>query len=126
MICERETEIQAFKEEEYWSITSELSSSESPSPETTFKSLLIEIDGNKLDKMAIQSEDDANEIINNLKNASYLVKKIKPKERKENSPPPLITSTLQQEASTKLGFSAKKTMSIAQKLYEGVDIKGES
>jgi len=126
MICEREAEIKAFKEEEYWSIRSELSSSESPSPETTFNALLIEIDGKKLDKMAIRNEEEAKEILNNLKNASYLIKKIKPRERKENSPPPLITSTLQQEASTKLGFSAKKTMSIAQKLYEGVDIKGES
>ncbi|MFH0812951.1 MAG: type I DNA topoisomerase [Pseudomonadota bacterium] len=126
MICEREMEIRSFKEEESWSITAELSSSESPAPETTFKAHLIEIAGKKFEKLDIRSETEAQTIIISLNNASYRVKSIEKKERKENPPPPLITSTLQQEASTKLGFPAKKTMSLAQKLYEGVDIAGES
>ena len=126
LICEREMEINAFKEEEYWTITAELSSTISSAAETTFKAQLIEVNGKKLEKLEVKSQVKAEEIIKTLNNAAYRVKKIQTKERKENPPPPLITSTLQQEASTKLGFSAKKTMSIAQRLYEGVDIKGES
>jgi len=126
LICERELEIQAFKEQEFWSITAELSSAEAATPETTFKAQLIEIDGKKLQKLEIENEAHATKILKDLENARYRVNEIQRKERKENPPPPFITSTLQQEASTKLGFSAKKTMSIAQKLYEGIDIGGES
>ena len=126
LICERELEIRDFKEEEYWSITAELSSSHPSKPETTFKAQLIEIKGKKLEKLAIKNKAEAEKIVRSLDNVSYRVKKIQKKERKENPPPPFITSTLQQDANTKLGFSAKKTMSIAQKLYEGVDIEGVS
>jgi len=126
LICERELEIRAFKEEEYWSITAELSFTDPCTPESTVKAQLIEIDGKKLQKLEIKSEAEATKILKDLDNASYRVKKIQKKERKENPPPPFITSTLQQDASTKLGFSAKKTMTLAQKLYEGIDIGGES
>ena len=126
LICERELEIREFKEEEYWSITAELSSSHPSKPETTFKAQLIEIKGKKLEKLGIKNKAEAERIVRSLNNVSYRVNKVQKKERKENPPPPFITSTLQQDASTKLGFSAKKTMSIAQKLYEGVDIEGVS
>ena len=126
MICERELEIRAFKEEEYWTITAELSTTKPPAVDSTFKALLIEIDDRPLEKLEIKTEAQAKEITEALNNALFRIKKIQKQERKENPPPPLITSTLQQEASTKLGFSAKKTMSIAQRLYEGVEIGGES
>lgn len=126
MICERELEIQAFKEEEYWTIIAALSTSQTPLPETTFEAYLIEASKKKLDKLDIKTEARAYEIVQALQNVAYQVKKVEKKERKINPPPPLITSTLQQEASTKLGFSARKTMSIAQELYEGVDVAGES
>ncbi len=126
MICERELEIEAFREEEYWTVSAVLSSSETPSSETTFEAHLIEVHGKKLGKLDIKNEGQAQEIVAGLHDASYRVRSIQKKERKINPPPPLITSTLQQEASTKLGFSAKKTMSLAQQLYEGVEIAGES
>ena len=126
MICERELEIRAFNEEEYWTITAELSTAEALDAETAFKALLVEIEGKSLEKLEIKNEARAKEITGVLEKALFRVKKIKKQERKENPPPPFITSTLQQDASTKLGFSAKKTMSLAQRLYEGVDIGGES
>ncbi|GAI68696.1 unnamed protein product, partial [marine sediment metagenome] len=79
MICERELEIQAFNEQEYWSITAGLSSSEAPTPETTFKAQLIEIAGKKLGKLEIKKEAEAKGIIKILKNASFQVKKIQKK-----------------------------------------------
>ncbi len=126
MICERELEIRAFKEEEYWTITAELSTTKPATPDTTFNALLTAINDRPLEKLGIKTETQAKEITATLLNAPFRVKKIQKQERKENPPPPLITSTLQQEASTKLGFSAKKTMSLAQRLYEGVEISGES
>lgn len=126
LICERELEIRAFKEEEYWTITAGLSTAAAPSAEDTFKAHLVEIEGKKLDRLGIHDQTQAEAILAALQGASYQVKKVQKTERKENPPPPLITSTLQQEASTKLGFSAKKTMTIAQRLYEGIEIGGES
>lgn len=126
MICERELEIAAFKEEEYWTITAELSTAIPATPDTTFNALLTAIDDRPLEKLEIKTETQAKEITAALHNAPFRVKKIQKQERKENPPPPLITSTLQQEASTKLGFSTKKTMALAQRLYEGVEIGGES
>ena len=126
MICERELEIQAFNEEEYWTIGASLSTAETATAETTFDAHLVEAGGEKLDKLDIKNEEQAQKIVAELQQASYKVQKVEKRERKINPPPPLITSTLQQEASNKLGFSAKKTMALAQQLYEGVDIAGES
>jgi len=126
MICERELEIEAFQEEEYWTIDAALSTAAPATPDSSFDARLIEAKGKKLDKLDIKNEDQARELVQALQEASYTVKKVEKKERRINPPPPLITSTLQQEASNKLGFSAKKAMSLAQQLYEGVEIAGES
>ena len=126
MICERELEIRAFKEDEYWTITAVLSTEKPAAPDTTFNALLIAINDRPLEKLGIKNETHAGEITAALRDAPFQVKKIQKQERKENPAPALITSTLQQEASTKLGFSAKKTMNLAQRLYEGVEIGGES
>jgi len=123
LICEREKEIQNFKPQEYWSIKANLSSSAECLPDNLFSAELVEIDGMKLDKFHIKDQASANEIIEKLEGAEYRVKEVRRKEIKRNPAPPFTTSTLQQEAFRKLKFSAKKTMSIAQKLYEGVDIE---
>ncbi len=123
VICEREKEIQAFKSQEYWSIKANLSTSPEGSPHTLFSAELAEIDGKKLDKFHIKDTTGADEIMGKLENADYKVKEIRRKEIKRNPAPPFTTSTLQQEASRKLRFSAKKTMSVAQKLYEGIAIE---
>ncbi|MCK5257325.1 MAG: type I DNA topoisomerase, partial [Deltaproteobacteria bacterium] len=123
LICEREKEIQAFKVQEYWSIKANLSTSKEVSSDTLFSAELAEIDGGKLDKFYIKDQVGADEIVEKLKDAEYKVKELRRKEIKRNPAPPFTTSTLQQEASRKLRFSAKKTMSIAQKLYEGIAIE---
>jgi len=109
---DREREIQAFKPVEYWSI------------DATFKpeieANLVEYKGTKIEKMTIGNEEDAREIESVLKSEVYCVKSIEKKQRKSSTPPPFMTSTLQQSASGRLSFSPKKTMMIAQKLYEGV------
>ena len=80
------------------------------------------MNGQKLEKLSISTEQQAREIVQSLDGADYRVDKIQKKEIKRTPSPPFITSTLQQEASRKLGFSAKRTMSVAQKLYEGIDV----
>jgi len=122
LICEREKEIQSFVSEEYWTIAAILSTSFSAVPENTFGAELVQIEKKKLEKLAIRNQGQAQEIVKKLEGATYQVKEVRSKEIKRNPPPPFTTSTLQQEASRKLGFSAKKTMSLAQRLYEGVEI----
>ncbi len=119
IICEREKEIKAFNQEEYWTIKAQLTPTDTHNP---FDAQLIQVDGKKLEKMAIQQAQQADEIIEKLKGSDYTVAKVQKREIKRTPPAPFITSTLQQEASRKLGFSAKKSMSIAQKLYEGIDV----
>ena len=123
LICEREKEIQAFEVQEYWSIRADLSSSKSSS-DTLLSAELAQIDGKKLDKFHIKDQKSAQEIMEDLEGAEYGVREIRRKEIKRSPAPPFTTSTLQQEASRKLRFSAKKTMSVAQKLYEGIAIEG--
>ncbi len=112
IVVDREREIQAFKPVEYWSIDALFA----PKIEAS----LVEFKGKKIEKMTIGSEKEAREIESLLKSESYRVKSIEKKERKSSTPPPFMTSTLQQSASGRLGYSPKKTMMIAQKLYEGV------
>jgi len=118
LICEREKEIQAFVEQEYWTIAARLG----VAPGQEFKAGLVAVGGKKLGKFDIPGEEVATGLKAALQSGSYRVDKITRTEKKRTPAAPFTTSTLQQEASRKLGFSAKKTMSTAQKLYEGIDI----
>ena len=114
-IVEREKEIQDFVPEEYWSITTNLEG-KTPPP---FSAQLDKIDGKKA---KIADEQQATTICGELKEAELKVAAIQKRKKKRNPSPPFITSTMQIDANRKLRFSAKKTMTLAQKLYEGLDI----
>ncbi|HSR32427.1 MAG TPA: type I DNA topoisomerase, partial [Anaerolineae bacterium] len=123
LICEREREIQAFVPVEYWSIEAELRKQE---PKTkleanSFVAKLIKIRGEDTD---LKNEADAQAIVDDLEGAVYHVRKVTQRERVRRPAPPFMTSTLQQEASRALRFTAKRTMAVAQALYEGKDIGG--
>ena len=113
LIVDREREIESFIKEEYWTITAK------------FNDFDAELEKYKTKNLEIKNELEADEIINKLGNV-FDIENVDKKSKKKQSRPAFITSTLQQEASTKLGFTAKKTMSIAQKLYEGVDLDSET
>ncbi|WP_305044135.1 type I DNA topoisomerase [Geoalkalibacter sp.] len=121
LICEREKEIQAFTAQEYWTIDALLSSA-APSADSVFKARLFALDGKRLDKFDIAAQEQALRLSEEIGRCAFTVAEITRSEKKRNPAPPFTTSTLQQEASRKLGYSARKTMSTAQKLYEGVDI----
>ena len=125
LVVDREREIEAFVPQEYWTIEADLMKQRSDPQTQSFRAVLIERDGKKLDKFAIGAAAAAQAIVADLDGATYIVRKIVRKDKKRTPAPPFTTSTLQQEAGRKLGFSAKKTMSVAQQLYEGVDIGDE-
>jgi DNA topoisomerase I len=118
LICDREKEIGAFVQQEYWSIEAQLNSA----AQQSFSARLQAVDGDKLGKFGIPDEARAKELTAAISQQPFVVSGITRSEKKRNPAPPFTTSTLQQEASRKLGFSARKTMSVAQKLYEGIDI----
>ncbi len=122
IITDRETEIEAFQKREYWSIEAQFKAPDNK----LFPAHLTHYNNKKLDKFDIQNEKDAQSIVENLVGKQFFVSNVESKTVKRNPAPAFITSTLQQEASRKLGFSAKKTMQLAQNLYEGVDIGGET
>ena len=122
LICEREIEIEKFNIEEYWSISSIFSKNNNEN----FSAKLFVLDSKKLAKMDLKSEDDANQALNKIRKSSFNISKIETKRVKRNPLAPFTTSTLQQEASNKLGFGASRTMRIAQKLYEGINIGSET
>ncbi|MDP9329397.1 MAG: type I DNA topoisomerase [Actinomycetota bacterium] len=128
LIVEREREVAAFNPVEYWSVDVRLTPED---PEQPFVARLTEIPEGKLapgpDKKGILlgAEPDAGRHAEHLRRAEYRVTNIERKQRKRSPAPPFTTSTLQQEAARKLGFGARRTMSIAQRLYEGVDLPGE-
>src|SRR6266852_5483330 len=123
LICEREAEIEAFKPREYWSI--EVAFRTEAGQEFTAR--LTHLDGKKLDKFALGSEADARAAADSIqRTAGFAVVEVERRQVKRHPQPPFTTSTLQQEASRKLGFGASRTMSLAQRLYEGVDIGGET
>lgn len=117
IICEREKEIKNFVKEEYWTITVEFEQDGE-----VFTADLQRIDGKKF---KISNETEALKIVEDLKKADFIVKKVKERDRKRNPLPPFTTSTLQQRAANVLNFSANQTMYIAQQLYEGIDIGAE-
>ena len=113
LVVDREREIEAFVKEEYYTITAK------------FNDFTADLEKYKDKKVEMHNELEADEILKKLSNV-FKIEDVSKKEKKRQSKPPFITSTLQQEASTKLGFTAKKTMSLAQKLYEGVDLQDET
>ncbi len=121
LVCEREKEILAFNEQEYWTVAARLGVAAGQE----FKAGLVTVGDKKLGKFDIPGEEIALALKAALQSGRYQVAKITKTEKKRNPSPPFTTSTLQQEASRKLGFSAKKTMSTAQKLYEGIDVGEE-
>jgi DNA topoisomerase-1 len=118
LLCEREEEIRKFVPQEYWTLEASLEGKNLP----PFKAYLLRIDSEKAE---IRNETEARSIKKDLASLSFRVTQIERKERRKNPPPPYITSQLQQEAWRKLHFTAKKTMSIAQRLYEGIELGQE-
>jgi len=121
LIVERETEIEAFRAQEYWSIDTDLSAGAG-----NFSARLVQLDGKKVEKLSLGNQGDADRAVAAIKGQTFKVGSVEAKPVRRNPSPPFITSTLQQEASRKLGFNAKRTMQIAQGLYEGVEIGGET
>ena len=122
LICEREAEIEAFKAREYWTIEVGLDSAKGAS----YKARLVERNGTKLERFDLGDESAANSAKSEVEAASFKIASIEKKRTRRNPQPPFTTSTLQQEASRKLGFGASQTMRVAQRLYEGVEIDGET
>lgn len=122
IICDRETEIEAFKTDEFWSIHAKLQTPEG----ATFMARLTHLAGNKLDKLDIKNQETADAAVKRIQNKALSIQKIEKKQVRRNPYPPFITSSLQMEASRKLHISASQTMRLAQQLYEGVDIGGET
>jgi DNA topoisomerase-1 len=121
LIVEREQEIEAFRPQEYWSIDTDLAAQAG-----TFAARLIQLDGKKIEKLTLGNQGDADRAVAAIKAQKFAVGSVEAKPVKRNPSPPFKTSTLQQEASRKLGFNAKRTMQVAQSLYEGADIDGET
>jgi DNA topoisomerase-1 len=130
LVVEREREIEEFIAQEYWTIEADLLKANGKAQAASeargqFRAVLIERGGKKLDKFAIPDAEQAQAIVDDLEGAAYFVARVQQREKRRSAAPPFTTSTLQQEAGRKLGFSAKRSMSVAQQLYEGVDIGGE-
>jgi DNA topoisomerase-1 len=123
MIVERELEIEAFKAREYWSIEADVSKNEKP-----FVSRLVGYKGDKVEQFSFENEDAARDVETTILDAAQgelTVLTVTKKQRRRNPAAPFTTSTLQQEASRKLGFNTQRTMRVAQKLYEGIELPGE-
>ena len=123
MIVERELEIEAFKAREYWSIEADVSKNEQP-----FVSRLVSYKGEKVEQFSFENETAAREVEKTLLDAAgseLKVQSVTKRQRRRNPAAPFTTSTLQQEASRKLGFNTQRTMRVAQKLYEGIELPGE-
>lgn len=122
LICEREDEISKFVSQEYWSIKAEMQNSKNEN----FFAMLSHYDNKKLEKFDIKNEEEAKDLVKQIESRQYAVSTIERKQVKRNPLPPFITSTLQQDAVNKLNFYVKNVMRIAQNLYEGIDIGGET
>jgi len=122
LICEREAEIEVFKSREYWTVDALFDTAK----KQTLKARLTHLDGRKLDKFDLDTRERAEQAKREIERRAFAVSAIDRRQVRRNPPPPFITSTLQQEASRKLGLGAATAMRIAQRLYEGVDIGGET
>jgi DNA topoisomerase-1 len=122
LVCDREAEIERFVSEEYWNLSAVLKTPRGDE----FEARLVSAEGKRLTPKAIGNAEEANRLKALLDGASYRVESVEAKPTRRNPAPPFTTSTLQQAASSKLGFSASRTMQVAQKLYEGIDIGGET
>ena len=122
LVCERELEIEKFRPQDYWTIAVDaLSAAGAP-----FLARVVAFDGKKLGKLDIASAAEADRIVAAIRAGTFSIAEVESKPVKRNPPPPFITSSLQQEAARKFGFAASRTMQIAQKLYEGVNLGGET
>src|SRR6478609_603504 len=122
LICEREAEIEVFKTREYWTVDAIFGTAK----KSALKARLTHLDGRKLEKFDLDNEERAQSAKREIERRAFSVASIDRRQVRRNPPPPFITSTLQQEASRKLGLGAATAMRIAQRLYEGVDIGGET
>jgi DNA topoisomerase I len=122
LICEREAEIEAFKTREYWTVEAALSTPAG----APFAARLTHLDGKRLEQFDLPNQTEAEAAKSQVERARLAVKSVERRRVRRNPPPPFTTSTLQQDASRKLGLSAQQIMRLAQQLYEGVDIKGDT
>jgi len=122
LVVDREMEIERFRAQEYWSVEAEM---ETPRGEIA-PARLTQVDGRKLKRLDIASKAEADAALAAVRAGQFKVRMIEARPQARNPPPPFTTSTLQQEAARKLGFSASRTMQVAQRLYEGIDIGGET
>jgi len=122
LVCERENHIRDFKPKEYWTIEASCSAENS---KNSFKSLLFSLKDEKLNKFDLNAHQLAHDAAKVVESGTFSVTDVQKKKSKQNPSPPFITSTVQMEAARKLGFTARKTMQIAQKLYEGEEVDGE-
>src|SRR6476659_294008 len=122
LVCDRELEIEQFKTQEYWSLIATLATGKNE----LFPARLVAIDGKKLEKFDIVDEATAIRLKAALEDGRFVVASVESKSQRRHPPAPFTTSTLQQEASRKLGFSPRHTMQLAQRLYEGIDLGGEA
>src|SRR5688572_23901745 len=122
LVCDRELEIEKFVAKEYWSILAKLATPRND----VFEARLVGADGQKIQRLDIGSGAEAEAFTRDLENATFTVAAVEAKPFRRNPPPPFTTSTMQQEASRKLGFAPAVAMRLAQRLYEGVEIDGET
>ena len=122
LITEREHEVELFKPEEFWTIASDFENNQSK----LIKSKLSVFDGEKIEKFSFKKKSDSEKALNEIKNQSYKIADVSSKVYRRNPMAPFTTSTLQQTASGKFGFGASRTMQIAQRLYQGIDIEGDT
>src|SRR4029077_2188592 len=122
LVCDRELEIEKFVAKEYWSIAATLATPRND----VFEARLVGADGRKIQRLDINSGAEAEAFTRDLENAAFRVANVEAKPARRNPPAPFTTSTMQQEASRKLGFAPAITMRLAQRLYEAVELDGET
>jgi DNA topoisomerase-1 len=122
LVCQREREIEAFVSQEYWSLIADVAGTAGE----PFKARLVSVEGTKLDKLSVNNEAEAHALRTAIADGTFAVASVETKPHKRHPQPPFTTSTLQQEASRKFGLPAARTMQIAQRLYEGIEINGET